>query len=130
MSNIYPMSEFAAESRELTRPERAAIKKLVTDMCANYDRAYGCLPLDCECYMFGKWWTGNFCKYFQKAVLPLDPMLEISLLGGAVDTRPCAFCGEAFPTNGKKAYCSDACAGKAQRKQQRDYMRQKRKNRG
>lgn len=33
--------------RELTRDERRGIRKLVTELCANYDRDYGCLPLDC-----------------------------------------------------------------------------------
>ena len=61
--------------RELTRDERKGIRKLVTEMCANYDRDYGCLPLDCECYMLGKWWTGAYCRYFREAVLPLDPVL-------------------------------------------------------
>ena len=32
------------ETRELTRAERTAIRKLVTSMCANYDKDYGCLP--------------------------------------------------------------------------------------
>lgn len=45
--------------RELTRDERKGIRKLVTEVCANYDRDYGCLPLDCECYMLGKCWTGG-----------------------------------------------------------------------
>lgn len=30
-------------SRELTRKEKAAIRKLVVTLCANYDREYGCL---------------------------------------------------------------------------------------
>ena len=30
-------------SRELTREEKAAIRKLVTKWCANYDKEYGCL---------------------------------------------------------------------------------------
>ena len=38
-------------ARELTREEKAAIRKLVTRLCANYDRDVGCLPLDCPCYM-------------------------------------------------------------------------------
>jgi hypothetical protein len=63
------------ESRELTRDERAAIRKLVMSMCANYDPVCGCLPLDCPCYMLGKCWTGPYCKYFQDAVLPLDSAL-------------------------------------------------------
>ena len=46
-------------SRELTREEKAAIRALVVKWCANYDREYGCLPLDCECYMLGKCWTGG-----------------------------------------------------------------------
>jgi len=115
-----------AESRELTRHERTAIRKLVIDLCANYDYEYGCLPLDCECYMLNKWWTGSYCKYFRNAVLPTDPILEASLIGGVVETCPCAVCGEVFPVNGNKAYCSAACARKAQRKQQREYMRKKR----
>lgn len=38
-------------ARELTCEEKAAIRKLVTRLCANYDRDVGCLPLDCPCYM-------------------------------------------------------------------------------
>lgn len=30
-------------SRELTREEKATIRKLVTKWCANYDKEYGCL---------------------------------------------------------------------------------------
>jgi len=114
------------ETRELTRDERAAIQKLVTKMCANYQRGYGCLPLECECYMLGKWWTGAYCRYFQSAVLPLDPALEAALTGGAVDMCSCAVCGKAFPSKNRQIYCSAACAKKAQRRQQRDHMRKKR----
>ena len=32
--------------RELTGREKQRIKKLVTSLCANYDKEYGCLPLD------------------------------------------------------------------------------------
>lgn len=67
-------------SRELTREEKAAIRALVVKWCANYDRECGCLPLDGECYMFGKCWTGAYCRYFREAVLPLAPALEASLL--------------------------------------------------
>ena len=67
-------------SRELTREEKAAIRSLVVKWCANYDRECGCLPLDCECYMLGKCWTGAYCRYFREAVLPLDPALEAALL--------------------------------------------------
>ena len=113
--------------RELSREERAAIKKLVVSLCANYSRDYGCLPLDYGgCYMLDKWWTGCYCKYFQQAVLPDDPVLEAALTGGAVETRPCALCGAVFPVDGKRAYCSDACANNALRRQKREYIRKKR----
>jgi len=114
-------------TRELTGGERAAIRKLVTGLCANYSGEYGCLPLDCPCYMLGKWWTGAYCNYFIKAVLPLDPALAVSLTGDNTELLPCAFCGAPFPANGRQAYCSEVCAGKAQRKQQREYMRRKRR---
>ena len=60
-------------SRELTRKEKTAIRSLVVTWCANYDREYGCLPLDSDCYMLGKCWTGSYCRYFRESVLPLDP---------------------------------------------------------
>ena len=115
-----------ASVRELTRAERAAIRALVVKMCANYGGEYGCLPLDGECYMLLKWWTGSYCKYFREAVLPLDPALEAALTGGAVDMRPCAVCGQPFPSRTNHAYCSAACAGKARKRRQREYMKKRR----
>ena len=41
-------------SRELTRQEKTAIRKLVTKWCANYDKDYGCLPLDCRVLYAGQ----------------------------------------------------------------------------
>ena len=67
-------------SRELTRKEKTAIRSLVVTWCANYDREYGCLPLDSDCYMLGKCWTGSYCRYFRESVLPLDPALEVALM--------------------------------------------------
>lgn len=115
-------------SRELTRQEKAAIRKLVTKWCANYDKDYGCLPLDCPCYMLGKCWTGAYCRYFRAAVLPLDPVLERSLTVERItETRPCPVCGRAFLPDGRQRYCSPACAGTALREQKRAYMRRKRR---
>lgn len=115
------------KSRELTHAERTAIRKLVLTMCANYDDHYKiCMPLDCPCYMLNKWWTGAYCKCFRNAVLPLAPALEKAMMGEAMETRKCAFCGGKFAANGKQKYCSAVCAKKAQRKQQREHMRKKR----
>ena len=115
-------------ARELTREEKAAIRKLVTRLCANYDRDVGCLPLDYPCYMLEKCWTGALYRYFREAVLPNDPVLEASLAaeGPAPETRPCPVCGRAFLPNGRTRYCSDGCAKAALRQQKRNYMRKKR----
>ena len=66
--------------RELTGKEKRQIKKLVVSKCANYDKEYGCLPLDCECYMFGVCYScSGLCSYFRKAVLPEDKELQAVL---------------------------------------------------
>ena len=117
------------EHRELTRAERAAIRKLVKNLCANYDYEYGCLLLYDHCYMcYGVAYTNTgMCKYFRNSVLPTDPAMEAMLTGGGTaETRICPICNEAFPADGKKAYCSDACAGEAHRKQKRDSIKKKR----
>jgi len=119
--------------RELTGSERAAIRRLVKNTCANYDHEYGCLLLEDNCYMFyGVAYTNTgMCKYFRNSVLPADPALEAILTGQtAVETRPCPICGAEFPADGKKAYCSDACEKSALRGQKRDYMRKKRAESG
>ena len=118
--------------REFTRDERRAIRKLVTSLCANYDGPDElCLPLDCPCYMLNKWWTGGFCRYFEAAVLPLDPALETTVTGGGAvpSTRLCAVCRNPFLPEGKQTYCSTVCAEIARRKRQREYMRKRRAGR-
>lgn len=82
-----------------------------------------------ECYMFGKCWTGSYCRYFRETVLPLDPVLEAALLteGPRPECKPCPICGGAVPVDGRMAYCSEACARIALRRQKRDYMRKKRR---
>ena len=115
-------------SRELTREERAAIRSLVLKWCANYDREYGCLPLDCECYMLRKYWTGAYCRYFREAVLHLDPRLEAALAadGAASDFKSCPVCGVAFVPNRRQLYCSPACQAEGNRQKSRARMRSKR----
>ena len=115
-------------SRELTREEKAAIRALVVKWCANYDREYGCLPLDCECYMLGKCWTSAYCRYFRESVLPLNPALEaaLSAQGPAPKTQPCPVCGRPALLDGRRRYCSEACARATLREQKRAYMRKRR----
>ena len=116
-------------SRKITRMERQMIRKLVTILCANFDREQGCLPLDGECYMLGKRWTGAYCRYFRDAVLPTDPALEAALTSEGIipQTRSCPVCGRLILADGRTRYCSTACAETALRRQKRDHMRRKRR---
>lgn len=102
--------------RELTCKEKWQIKRLVTSLCANYDKEYGCLPLDCNCYMFGICHTSSaLCKWFLNALLPTEPELQ-----AVFEPQPLAVCKECsrhFPKNGKRIYCSEKCAKEARRKQ-------------
>lgn len=115
-------------SRELTRDERRDIRKLVAGLCANYDAGYClCLPLDCPCYMLGKWWTGCLCRYFAAAVLPTDPLLNASLQNETPDSlRLCAVCGRAFIPEGKEVYCSAVCQDEGNRRKSRARMQKMR----
>lgn len=114
------------EFRELTRQERTAIRALVVKWCANYDREWGCLPLECPCYMLGKCWTGAYCRYFREAVLPLDPALDAALTGRGLGSARCPVCGRPIPADGRRRYCSPDCGAVALQEQKRAYMRRKR----
>ncbi len=100
--------------RELTGRERQLIRRLVKGMCANYDDEYGCLPLDGNCYMMGKWYTGSYCKYFVNALLPTCPQLMASLVEKEV--KACKLCGSKFIRNGRQTYCSTKCERAGRRK--------------
>lgn len=116
-------------ARELTRRERAAVRKLVTELCANYDNQDKlCRPLDCPCYMLNKWWPGSYCCYFEKAVLPADPALESAITGEDTSQRQklCPVCGKAYLPTTSQAYCSDACRIAARRKSERERKRRER----
>ena len=102
--------------RELTGKEKRHIRKLVVSKCANYDKEYGCLPLDCECPVFGICFTNSaLCKWFRKALLPTAP--ELQAIFEPMPLAVCKECGKHFQKNGKRVYCSDKCAAEARRKQ-------------
>ena len=102
--------------RELTGREKQRIKKLITSLCTNYDKEYGCLSLDCDCPMLGICFTNSaLCRKFRSDLLP-----EASELRAVFEPLPlavCKECGKHFQKKGKCAYCSDKCATEARRRQ-------------
>ena len=86
--------------RELTGREKQQVRKLVTSHCANYDKEYDCLPLDCDCPMLHICYTTSaMCRYFRKSVLADAPELEAVFNRTA--TVNCKQCGKSFPIDGK-----------------------------
>ena len=106
----------ARPSRELTRSERAKIRKLVTETCANYDgRERQCFALDCPCYMLGA-----------------GPALQSALTGedSSMRQKECPVCGKAYLPVTSQAYCSAACRAYARRKSKRERKRRERLGKG
>lgn len=115
--------------RELTRGERAKIRRMVTVQCANYDsQEQICLSLDGPCYMLHKCWTGGACRYFLEALLPTDPILASAITGEDTSMRQkiCPVCGKAYLPATSQAYCSEACRSYARRKSERERKRRER----
>ena len=64
------------------------------------------------------------CKYFRKAVLPAEPLLEADILGTRFEK--CVSCGAPIIKKGnRKKYC-EKCAQRAYKAQQAEYARRKR----
>ena len=96
--------------KRLTKEQMPAIRRLVRQ-CCNYDHGEY-IALDdgagCECVQAISY--SLLCKWFRAAVLPLDPALELSLLGGT--PKRCENCRELFvPGSNRAKYCQ-ACSGK------------------
>ncbi len=107
-----------SQNRELTGREKQRMKKLITSLCANYDREYGCLPLDCNCPMFGICYTNSaLCRYFRSAVLPTDAKLQAVFSSEPTPLTACRQCGKPLPADRNRMYCSQHCAEEARRRQ-------------
>jgi len=122
------------EPRELTTAELRDIRNLVKTMCANYDKTYDCCALldDYGCYMLYKRLADNkLCKYFETAVLPLNPGLERVFKGMTVNQmKPCAVCSRKFAPNGRQVYCSPKCRKEGMKSKEREKKQKQRQNRG
>ncbi len=116
--------------RELTRKERAAIRKPVHS-CANYDcQEKICLVLEEPCYMLQKVYNGALCRYFREAVLPMHSGLESIFVHAPANQKLCPVCGRTYIPKTSQAYCSIACKTVARRKSERDRKRRERRKKG
>ena len=123
--------------KELTHEELRDIKWLAANMCANFDREYGCLLLEGKCYMlYGVAYTCSaLCKYYRHDVLPLNPRLEALFNGENIAEciKSCAICGNELYAVGNRAKYCNSCARRVHRRQKNESdrkRRSKRTNRG
>lgn len=123
------------------------VKGLVADVCANFSAPDRCLPADAPCRYFAP--PGGRlprCKWFEEAVLPLDPQLEKlywaerkadaegrqlsrrereAALAITVLRGQCEKCGNAFDrTSNRQRFCP-GCARAAERERKRSWKRRK-----
>lgn len=88
----------------LTPKQRQRANALIKRLCANYDNG-NCLALDdgepCACVQSISY--SLLCKYFRKAVLPAEPLLEVDILGTRFEK--CVSCGAPII---KKALCGQS----------------------
>ena len=97
-------------AKEFNNEQRRKIKQLICRCCANYFNGTCCLLDDgdnCPCIQLIS--NHIMCNYFKKAVLPLDAVLERSLLGYK-SKEVCELCKKPIVRiNNRQKYCSE-CA--------------------
>ena len=109
----------------MTPAQRKQAASLIRRECCNCEDG-NCLALDdgepCACVHSISY--SLLCKYFRKAVLPAEPLLEADILGTRFEK--CVSCGAPIIKKGnRKKYC-EKCAQRAYKAQQAEYARRKR----
>ena len=104
--------------RELTTKEKRVIARSVIRQCANYDEHYKeCLPEDASCYMMTIGFDDSpLCRYYEKAILPIEPEVAKIFSGIGSRLKRCAICGREFEICGNQQYCSGKCTDIARKR--------------
>ena len=111
---------------QMSPKQRIRANKLIRRMCANFmDGA--CVCLDCECPQIISY--SLLCKYFKRAVLPLDKELEAEVEKSNVELR-CSDCGVPIEKTGNKRQFCELCSRKRYLAAKAKYEREKRYMRG
>ena len=107
----------------MTEAQAKRVYKLARKNCCNCYDGF-CVLLDTTCPQCIT--RSLICKWFIRAVLPVDIPLYVELTGDIGKSKPCAMCGKLFlPHSNRSKYC-DSCAVLARSSRQRGYMREKR----
>jgi hypothetical protein len=110
----------------MTPAQRKRANSLIRRECCNCDGG-NCLALDdgdtCACPQMITF--SVCCKWFRRAVLPLDGTLEAEIYRDR-DLKRCAECGGMFvPKSNRGKYCPD-CAARVHRRQKTESERKRR----
>lgn len=113
--------------RYMTESQLRRARKLIRRLCANYDRG-NCLALDDgeECVCVQGISYSLLCRYFIRAVLPVDRELCAAIQNDTGSFKRCAVCGQVFlPRSNRGLYCP-GCARLEQRRKTRERVRRHR----
>ena len=143
----------AAEERKIVRrgllpaPVLLKVRLLTKQECANFE-AQQCIPADKTCVFFAEGQAPLRCRWFERAVLPLDPVLfsmycleydgtdaqnrrkaqKAAAAAKAANRRTCERCGQEFTPSGRQVICP-ACRRAVRREKDKQRKRAAR-NRG
>ncbi len=110
----------------MTPGQRKRANALIRRACCNYDNG-NCVLLDdgekCACAQSISY--SVICKWFRRAVLPLDKSLETEIFHKDSCKR-CTVCGAAFQSTSNRAKYCDECRKRIARKQKAAHARKRR----
>ena len=126
------MFTMITNTRKLSKNEIKRLKSLTSNICANYEYDNRlCLPADKECCMFSIRHANECCLYFQKAVLPIDPVLYEALTAdnsvADLCQKECKTCGSMFFAAKNQVYCSPECRNEGEHEMNRKRVARSRK---
>ena len=110
---------------QLNPKQSRRVKALVRRECCNYDNG-NCILLDSVCAQTITY-SHIICKWFKKAVLPIDKELYIQLMKPK-NASKCVICGKDFTKRSNRAKYCDNCRKVVWNKQKAAYIRNRRRN--